>query len=112
LVLPGSVVVFTLVLRILSVWSASTASYQFLLTPLVTLLVAAALVGELPTPAFVLGGAVVLLGVYIGAFSRRRAAAPVAATTRRAAAGLLAASPGELVPAPAYRVAPPPAGTC
>ncbi|MFI5255339.1 MAG: DMT family transporter, partial [Candidatus Limnocylindrales bacterium] len=47
LVLPGSVVVFTLVLRILSVWSASTASYQFLLTPLVTLLVAAALVGEL-----------------------------------------------------------------
>jgi drug/metabolite transporter (DMT)-like permease len=99
LVTFGSVVVFTLVLRVLRAWSASTSSYSFLLTPLVTIVVAAALVGELPTPAFVVGGAVVLLGVYVGAFSRRAHPVPTAAPA------------GAPVPA-AYAVVPPPAGTC
>jgi drug/metabolite transporter (DMT)-like permease len=100
LVVFGSVVAFTLVLRVLRVWAASTASYQFLLTPLVTVLVAATLIGELPSPDFLLGGAVVLLGVYVGAFSGRRHAP-------------LAAAPAPAVAAQAaYTVVPPPAGTC
>jgi drug/metabolite transporter (DMT)-like permease len=103
LVTFGSVVVFTLVLRVLRDWSASTASYSFLLTPLVTIVVAAAVVGELPTPAFLLGGAVVLLGVYVGAFSRRVRPAPVAAP--------VGARAGAPLPV-AYAVVPPPAGSC
>jgi drug/metabolite transporter (DMT)-like permease len=102
LVVFGSVVAFTLVLRVLRVWTASTASYQFLLTPLVTVLVAAALIGELPSPDFLLGGVVVLVGVYVGAFSRR---ARTVSVPLPAAASVAAA-------APSYTVVPPPAGTC
>lgn len=97
LVVFGSVVAFTLVLRVLRVWSASTASYQFLLTPLVTILVAAALIGELPTLDFLFGGLVVLLGVYVGAFSGR---------------GQPAIAPAPAVAPASYTVVPPPAGTC
>lgn len=100
LVTFGSVVVFTLALRVLRVWSASTASYQFLLMPLVTIAVAAAIVGELPSAAFLVGAAVVVLGVYIGAFSRRPAPAPVPQV-----------APGAKV-APAYAVIPPPLTGC
>jgi drug/metabolite transporter (DMT)-like permease len=99
LVTLGSVLVFTLVLRVLQAWSASKASYQFLLAPLVTILVAAVVVGELPTPAFLVGGAVVLLGVYIGAVSRQARPTPTAAP---------AAAPAQAT----YLVIPPPAGTC
>jgi drug/metabolite transporter (DMT)-like permease len=107
LVVFGSVVVFTLVLRVLRAWSASAASYQFLLVPLVTILVAAALIGELPTPIFLLGGAVVLLGVYIGAFSRR---AGTESTDVPAASSV--ESPAGARVAVAYTVVPPPAGNC
>jgi drug/metabolite transporter (DMT)-like permease len=102
LVTLGSVVVFTLALRVLRAWSASTASYQFLLMPLVTIAVAAAIVGELPSAAFLVGGAVVVLGVYIGAFSRRVAPAP---------APVPQVAPGARV-VPAYAVIPPPLTGC
>jgi drug/metabolite transporter (DMT)-like permease len=102
LVTLGSVVVFTLALRVLRAWSASTASYQFLLMPLVTIVVAAAIVGELPSAAFLVGGAVVLLGVYIGAFSRRVAPAP---------APVPQVAPGAKL-APAYAAIPPPVTGC
>jgi len=72
----GSVGVFWLSLRVLREWPASRASYQFLLMPLVTIVVASTLVGETPSLVFLLGGAVALLGVYIGAFWRRRTVAP------------------------------------
>jgi drug/metabolite transporter (DMT)-like permease len=72
----GSVVVFWLSLRVLREWPASRASYQFLLMPLVTIVVASALVGETPSLVFLLGGAVALVGVYIGAFWGRRPVAP------------------------------------
>ena len=68
----GSVGVFWLSLRVLREWPASRASYQFLLMPLVTIVVASTLVGETPSVIFLLGGAVALIGVYIGAFWGRR----------------------------------------
>ena len=74
----GSVGVFWLSLRVLREWPASRASYQFLLMPLVTIVVASVLVGETPSVMFVLGGAVALLGVYLGAFWGRRSAAAAA----------------------------------
>jgi drug/metabolite transporter (DMT)-like permease len=82
----GSVGVFWLSLRVLREWPASRASYQFLLMPLVTVVVAAVLVGETPSVVFLVGGAVALLGVYVGAFWGRPALAPPPA--RPAAAGV------------------------
>lgn len=78
LVTFGSVGVFALALRVLHEWPASKAAYQFLLMPLVTVAVAASLVGEIPSLGFLIGGAIVLLGVYIGAFARRSVARPTA----------------------------------
>ncbi len=69
LVLIGSVVVFTLYLIVIERWTASATSYSLLLMPLVAILVAAALLGEPITAALLVGGALVLAGVYVGAFS-------------------------------------------
>jgi drug/metabolite transporter (DMT)-like permease len=68
LVLFGSVAVFVLVLYVLERWTASAVSYGFLLAPFVTIALGAALLGEPLQPVFLLGGGLVLLGVYIGAF--------------------------------------------
>lgn len=100
----GSVVAFTLALRVLRDWTASKASYQFLLMPLVTVTLAAVLLHESPSPAFLVGGAIVLAGVYIGAFSRRIAAAPAAPVAPVAPAAPVAKAQ------PAYSVVPPPPG--
>jgi drug/metabolite transporter (DMT)-like permease len=73
----GSVVLFGLFVYTLERWTASAVSYSDLLIPLVTITVATLLTGERFTPWFVVGGAVVLAGVYIGSFlhvARRRAA--------------------------------------
>jgi drug/metabolite transporter (DMT)-like permease len=70
LVLFGSVAVFWLYLFILGRWSASTASIEFLLIPIATVVYSAILTGEAITPALLVGGAVILAGVYIGAYER------------------------------------------
>lgn len=72
LVLGGSVAVFGLYAFLLGRWSASSVSYILLLQPLPTLVYSALLRGEPMTPALFVGGAVMLLGVYIGAFSPNR----------------------------------------
>lgn len=69
LVVIGSVVVFTLYLIVIDRWTASATSYSLLLMPLVAIVVAAALLGEPITAALIVGGALVLAGVYVGAFS-------------------------------------------
>lgn len=69
LVVMGSVVLFLLVLFVLGRWTASATSYMFLLAPLWTVVVAGALRGETVSPAFLVGGAIVLAGVYVGAFA-------------------------------------------
>ena len=68
-VVVGSVVVFTLFLFVISRWTASATSYSMLLMPLVAVVVAALRLGEPITPAVVAGGALVLIGVYLGAFA-------------------------------------------
>jgi drug/metabolite transporter (DMT)-like permease len=60
---------FYLYLTVLSRWMASATSYSFLLFPVVTVPLAAFLAGEVITATFVIGGALGLLGVWLGAIS-------------------------------------------
>jgi O-acetylserine/cysteine efflux transporter len=71
LVVFGSVVMFSLYLFTLKRWTASAVSYATLLFPFVGVTVATLLTGERFTPAFALGGLVVLVGVYVGALRAR-----------------------------------------
>jgi drug/metabolite transporter (DMT)-like permease len=71
LVVLATIVNFSLTLFVLSRWTASLASYGFLLSPLVTITLGGILLGETVQPAFVLGGLLVLTGVYVGAFLHR-----------------------------------------
>jgi drug/metabolite transporter (DMT)-like permease len=65
----SSIVGFVLIVWLLSRWSATATSYIGVLTPLVTVVVASLLAGETPTPTFLAGSLLVLLGVYVGALS-------------------------------------------
>ncbi|HEV8470058.1 MAG TPA: EamA family transporter [Candidatus Limnocylindria bacterium] len=69
LVLIGTVAVFVLFLFVLRRWTASGTSYVFVLTPFVTVAVGVWLAGETVTWTFLIGGALVLVGVYIGALA-------------------------------------------
>ena len=69
LVLGGSVTVFYLFLFVIRHWTASATSYQFVLFPFVTVLVAAWLAEEQVTTALLVGGVLVLLGVWLGAIA-------------------------------------------
>ena len=72
---PGSIGVFLLALYVLSRWTASATSYAFLLFPLVAIVLGAVLFAEPVQASFLLGGAVVLIGVYVGAIHRPKASA-------------------------------------
>lgn len=73
LVLPGSVLVFTLYLYVLSKWKASTASYQFVLFPFSTVIYGAILLDERLSVQLAAGAVLVLAGVYVGAMARTNA---------------------------------------
>lgn len=79
LVLLGSVGLFALYLFVLKRWTASGASFQFVLMPLVAVLLGAWLVAEPVTAGVVFGGVIVLAGVYVGALSRARVPIPASA---------------------------------
>jgi drug/metabolite transporter (DMT)-like permease len=66
----GSVGVFTLFLYVIARWSASATSYVMLLIPLVTVFLGAVLDHEAVTWAYLVGGSMVLAGVYVGVFGR------------------------------------------
>lgn len=68
IVVLGSIVLFSLYLFALRRWTASAMSYTTLLMPLVTLPVAAFLFDEPITLPFLVGAAVVIIGIYVGAF--------------------------------------------
>jgi drug/metabolite transporter (DMT)-like permease len=68
LVVAGSVIVFYLFVYIIERWTASASSYQFVLFPFVTVLVGSWLAGEHVNAGFLLGAALVLVGVWVGAF--------------------------------------------
>lgn len=67
LVTFGTVGVFALYLFVLSRWTASATSYEFVLAPLVGIALAAWLLDEPVTPTFLVGSSLVLVGVYLGA---------------------------------------------
>ncbi len=74
LVTIGTVGVFGLYLFVLSRWSASAASYEFVLAPLVGIALAAWLLDEQTTGTFVVGSILVLVGVYFGVIRSTRTA--------------------------------------
>jgi drug/metabolite transporter (DMT)-like permease len=75
LVPVGSVVVFVLYLVVLRHWEASRAAYEFVLIPVFTVALSTWLDDEPLGFGLLLGGPLVLIGVYIGALRRRRAGA-------------------------------------
>jgi drug/metabolite transporter (DMT)-like permease len=84
---PGSIGVFLLALYVLAHWTASATSYAFLLFPLVAIVLGAVLFDEPVQASFLLGGAIVLVGVYVGAIHGPKAgAAPHETDTASAAA--------------------------
>ena len=65
----GSIGLFGLLLAMLRRWTASASSYAILAMPLVAIALGAVVRGETITPIFLLGGALVAFGVYVGALS-------------------------------------------
>lgn len=76
LVLFGSIGLFGLFLYALKRGTATRVSYMFVLTPIIASPSGAALAGESVTLAMIVGGIIVLLGVYLGALSGPTASAP------------------------------------
>ena len=72
LVPVGSVLVFVLYIVVLRAWEASRASYEFVLIPVFTVMLSAWLDGERLGFALLLGGPLVLAGVYVGALRGAR----------------------------------------
>jgi len=79
LVLGGSVAVFGLFVFLLGRWDVSAVAYTLLLQPLATIVYSAVLTHEPITPALFVGAAIILVGVYVGAFSTPRGEATVEA---------------------------------
>lgn len=81
LVVIGSVVVFLLYLVVLRYWAASRASYGFVIIPFVTLALSAWLDNEPVGVGLVVGGLLVMAGVYVGALRPARVT-PVAVNAK------------------------------
>lgn len=81
LMVVGTPMLFICYLTVLERWSASAASYQFVLFPPVSVVLGAVLLGESITSGLLLGVPFVLVGVYVGALApgARRAARTSAA---------------------------------
>ncbi|TMD14762.1 MAG: EamA family transporter [Chloroflexi bacterium] len=86
LVLLGSIGLFALFLFALKRWTASRVSYMFVLTPIIASILGAALAGESVTAATIVGGIIVLFGVYVGALSRSSSPEPRLARAKEQAA--------------------------
>jgi drug/metabolite transporter (DMT)-like permease len=78
LIVAGSIGMFALFLYTLKHWAASRVSYMFVLMPIVASISGAPLAGDAVTPAMVVGGLIVLSGVYVGALSGPKSTPPTA----------------------------------
>ncbi len=92
LTVVGTVGLMSLFLFVISRVSASASSYQFLLMPLVTVAASAIIAGEQISVPFVVGAAVVLLGVYVGII-RNSGRGPTAVATSSVGDGVVAVAP-------------------
>jgi drug/metabolite transporter (DMT)-like permease len=72
LIVFGSILTFVLAFVVVKYWKASIASYQLLLMPFVTMVSSSLLIGERVSSLILAGGALVLLGVYVGISSPKR----------------------------------------
>jgi drug/metabolite transporter (DMT)-like permease len=77
LVLGGSVVMFYLFLYVLQRWTASATSYALLLVPIATIVIASWLLDEQVSSRFLVGSAIVLVGVWFGAISQQKSSTPI-----------------------------------
>ena len=74
----GSVALFVLFVVVLNRWTASAVSYQFVLFPIVSSLVAAWIADEPLSVSIAIGAVLAMVGVYVGALApARKAAAPI-----------------------------------
>ncbi len=67
LVVFVTILAFLLYMFVLGKWTASGTSYGFVLVPLVTIVVASTVAGEVITVNFLIGAVLVLAGVFVGA---------------------------------------------
>jgi drug/metabolite transporter (DMT)-like permease len=72
MVVIGSGVVFVLWVYVLKHWEASRAAYNFVLLPPITLFFSHFITGEAVGPELILGGLVIVAGVYVGALRPNR----------------------------------------
>jgi drug/metabolite transporter (DMT)-like permease len=72
LVLLGSVVLFIIYVWTIKRWTASGMSYMFVLMPIVASVVGAWLADEPVSAPVVIGGLIILAGVYFGALSGKQ----------------------------------------
>ncbi len=70
LILPGSVLLFAILLFVLKRWSASAVSFQVVISPIFAVALSAWLLGEPLTKGLLIGGTLVLVGVYFGAIAQ------------------------------------------
>jgi drug/metabolite transporter (DMT)-like permease len=75
LIVPGSILLFALFLFTLKRWPASRVAYLTVLTPFVASFTGTTLAGDAITLPMVVGGLIVLTGVYIGSLSAPKAPA-------------------------------------
>lgn len=67
--IPGSIVAFTLSVVVLKYWEASRAAYIAVLIPFVTTLLAVLILDEELTASLLIGGVLIIGGVWIGALA-------------------------------------------
>jgi drug/metabolite transporter (DMT)-like permease len=77
----GSAVLFVGFFFIIRRWTASASSYATVLFPVVALVVGALVGGEAVRPSFLLGAALVVAGVYVGALAPAVTPTPVQVRT-------------------------------
>ena len=74
-------VAFAILVWVILRWSPTAASYGSVLGPIVTVVLATLIAGEVFGPGFFIGGVIVLLGTYLGAIAAASRPAPQAAAT-------------------------------
>jgi drug/metabolite transporter (DMT)-like permease len=71
LILIGSVATFILTIYVINHWTASASSYQFVLFPIITIILGVELAHEAMSGGLFIGTSLVLSGVYIGAIAKK-----------------------------------------
>jgi drug/metabolite transporter (DMT)-like permease len=72
----GSVALFVLYVYVVQRWTASAASYQFVLFPVVAAIVGSIVADEALDATVAIGGVLVVAGTYVGALARTRDSEP------------------------------------